>query len=60
MKMEAYQKINHFPGMSNLSRKNLLAKNLQRMQEEFPDEYDFFPKTWMLPYDLHKLKNYVS
>jgi hypothetical protein len=39
IKMEQHQKINHFPGtalnnkgMSNLSRKNLLAKNLQKMQ----------------------------
>ena len=32
MRMEQHQKINHFPGMSVLSRKNLLAKNLYRMQ----------------------------
>jgi tubulin polyglutamylase TTLL6/13 len=67
MKMEQHQKINHFPGtsandegMSNLSRKNLLARNLQKMQDEFSDDYDFFPKTWMLPYDYQKLRNYMS
>lgn len=46
--------------MSNLSRKNLLARNLQKMQEQFPQDYTFFPRTWMLPYDLHKLRNYTA
>lgn len=31
------QKINHFPGMSELSRKNRLAKNLNLMRKELPE-----------------------
>ena len=31
-KMHPYQKINHFPGMNILSRKNNLAKNILKMQ----------------------------
>lgn len=46
--------------MSNLSRKNLLAKNLQKMQSEFPQDYEFFPRTWTLPYDFHKLRSYTA
>jgi tubulin polyglutamylase TTLL6/13 len=37
MKMEHHQKINHFPGMYTLSRKNLLAKNLMKMRRKNPD-----------------------
>lgn len=36
LRMEHHQKINHFPGMFNLSRKNLLAKNLMRMRKKAP------------------------
>lgn len=39
------QKINHFPGMYTLARKNNLAQNLNLMQKYFPDEYNFFPET---------------
>jgi tubulin polyglutamylase TTLL6/13 len=36
-KMRPHQKINHFPGMYNLSRKNYLARNLIKMQKQFPN-----------------------
>jgi tubulin polyglutamylase TTLL6/13 len=32
-KMASHQKINHFPGMNTLHRKNNLAKNLYRMYD---------------------------
>jgi tubulin polyglutamylase TTLL6/13 len=32
-KMKLYQKINHFPGMFTLSRKNYLARNLVKMSK---------------------------
>lgn len=44
-----FQKINHFPGMSEICRKDLLARNLNRMNKMFPKEYNIFPKTWCLP-----------
>ena len=59
-KMAPHQKINHFPGMSTLSRKNTLAKNLKKMQELFQSEYNFFPKTFLLPQDYQKLKHYAN
>ena len=56
-KMEPYQKINHFPGMYIVCRKNLLARNLIKMQRALPDEYNFFPKTWLLPSEMTDFRN---
>jgi tubulin polyglutamylase TTLL6/13 len=59
-KMKPYQKINHFPGMFSLSRKNNLARNLVKMEKKFPNEYNFFPKTWVLPSQLNELRNFME
>ena len=48
-KPSLFQKINHFPGMSEICRKDLLARNMNRMLKTFPKEYNVFPKTWCLP-----------
>lgn len=50
--VERFQMVNFFPGIQEISRKDLLARNLGRMQKAFPDDYDFFPKTWWLPADF--------
>lgn len=44
--------------MFNLSRKNLLAKNLMRMRKKASDDYNFFPLTWNIPSDYNELKAY--
>ncbi|XP_025078224.1 tubulin polyglutamylase ttll6-like isoform X2 [Pomacea canaliculata] len=63
MEMRNYQgkkkKINHFPGMSELCRKDLLARNLNRMVKVFPKEYNIFPKTWCLPADYGDFQAYT-
>lgn len=56
-KMRPYQKINHFPGMYGICKKNYLAWNLNRLWKLFPNEYNFYPKTWVLPGDWIDLKN---
>ena len=43
------QKINHFPGMSEICRKDTLARNMNRMMKLFPKEYNICPKSWCLP-----------
>lgn len=50
-RLAPWQRINHFPGMSHISRKNRLAQNLGKMQRRFPKEYAYYPKTWVLPQD---------
>lgn len=56
--MHRFQKINHFPGMMEICRKDLLARNLNRMLKIFPDSYNFFPKTWSLPSNYADALNY--
>jgi len=55
-RMKKYQKINHYPAMGCLARKNNLGKNLMRMRKEFPKEFGFFPPTWLLPYEWKEFK----
>lgn len=56
--MHRFQKINHFPGMMEICRKDLLARNLNRMLKVFPEEYNIFPKTWSLPSNYSEALNY--
>lgn len=58
--MKRFQKINHFPGMLEICRKDLLARNLIRMQRMFPRDYNFFPKTWCFPADLGDAITYAK
>eukprot|EP00891_Asterochloris_glomerata_P000817 jgi/Astpho2/817/e_gw1.00016.109.1_t len=48
------QKINHFPRHVELTRKDLMVKNLKRARKALDkqgrgSEYDFFPQTYVLP-----------
>eukprot|EP00002_Diphylleia_rotans_P023611 TRINITY_DN4646_c0_g2_i5.p1 TRINITY_DN4646_c0_g2~~TRINITY_DN4646_c0_g2_i5.p1 ORF type:complete len:914 (-),score=170.44 TRINITY_DN4646_c0_g2_i5:137-2878(-) len=56
MNLKRYQKINHFPGMIEISRKAHMARNLRRMEKFFPEEYNITPKTWILPQELGEFK----
>jgi hypothetical protein len=47
--MKRWQKINHYPGMSEICRKDFLTRNMNRMAKMFPKEYNFYPKAWCLP-----------
>ncbi|CAN0020313.1 unnamed protein product, partial [Ectocarpus fasciculatus] len=61
MRMRGLQKINHFPGMHAICRKGDLARKLSLSTccREFPEEYAFSPRTWVLPADLSEFKEEV-
>uniref|UniRef100_A0A095AR35 Tubulin polyglutamylase TTLL7 n=1 Tax=Schistosoma haematobium TaxID=6185 RepID=A0A095AR35_SCHHA len=59
MKLKPYQRANHFPGMIEICRKDLLTKNFSRMQKAEPDEYNFMPNTWVLPQEFGYFSNYA-
>ncbi|MED6249979.1 Tubulin polyglutamylase ttll11, partial [Ataeniobius toweri] len=41
--------VNKFPGMVEMLRKINLSRAMRTMQELFPEEYDFYPRSWILP-----------
>ncbi|KAL0487641.1 tubulin polyglutamylase TTLL5 [Acrasis kona] len=50
--IHALQKVNHWPGSSQLGRKDLLTVRLKRLEEFMGGSVvDFYPKTYLLPYD---------
>ncbi|XP_069373287.1 tubulin polyglutamylase ttll6 [Paralichthys olivaceus] len=57
--MKRYQKINHFPGMNEICRKDLLARNMNHMLKLFPKDYNIFPQTWCLPADYSDFQAYT-
>ncbi|KAM5171207.1 tubulin polyglutamylase TTLL13 [Mantella aurantiaca] len=58
MEMKRFQKINHFPGMNEICRKDLLARNMNRLLKLFPKDYNIFPRTWCLPADYGDFQAY--
>lgn len=57
-----WQRVNHFLGMYNISRKNTLGIHLRRFRKEFPrpGDYDFFPLTWLYPTDFYDINEYYQ
>ncbi|XP_048108998.1 tubulin polyglutamylase TTLL7 isoform X2 [Alosa alosa] len=55
-----YQRINHFPGMGEICRKDCLARNMAKMIKFQPQEYSFIPKTWIFPAEYTQFQNYVK
>lgn len=57
---KVYQKVNHFPGMVNIYRKSNLARSMSKMVKINAKEYDFFPKTWVLPTESAEVMKYLN
>ena len=55
-RMRSYQRTNHYPGMHALTRKNSLGHNLNGLRAMFPEAFNFYPRTWLLPTDLRRLR----
>ncbi|XP_072208617.1 tubulin polyglutamylase TTLL11 isoform X2 [Excalfactoria chinensis] len=41
--------VNKFPGMTEMVRKVTLSRAVRTMQDLFPVEYNFYPRSWILP-----------
>uniref|UniRef100_A0A8B9U9A3 Tubulin tyrosine ligase like 11 n=1 Tax=Anas zonorhyncha TaxID=75864 RepID=A0A8B9U9A3_9AVES len=41
--------VNKFPGMTEMVRKITLSRAVRTMQDLFPVEYNFYPRSWILP-----------
>ncbi|KPA86619.1 putative tubulin tyrosine ligase [Leptomonas pyrrhocoris] len=55
--INAYQKVNHFPGTWGVGRKDRLAANVRRMQRYFGrDVFDIVPTTFLIPQDEADLR----
>ncbi|CAF0970106.1 unnamed protein product [Adineta steineri] len=50
-------RVNKFPGMNDLLRKVHLSRLLNNMRLLFPNEYDFYPRTWFLPEQNQQFKD---
>ncbi|RHY22309.1 hypothetical protein DYB25_008841 [Aphanomyces astaci] len=72
-RLNAFQKVNHFPSMEDICRKDFLANNLytfvahppilyliahhrNAMRKLLPDEYDFFPRSFLVPAERVELQ----
>ncbi|OCT67078.1 tubulin polyglutamylase TTLL11 [Xenopus laevis] len=45
--------VNKFPGMTEMVRKINLSRAVRTMQELYPEEYNFYPQSWILPEEYH-------
>ncbi|KHN75232.1 Tubulin polyglutamylase TTLL11 [Toxocara canis] len=45
-------RVNKFPGMTELSKKISLTRAIASMRRLFPNEYEFYPKSWFIPAQL--------
>ncbi|KAJ3275781.1 Tubulin polyglutamylase ttll6 [Terramyces sp. JEL0728] len=55
--MKSFQRINHFPGMHEICRKDYLARKVGKLSRLFPKDYNFFPKSWIFPHDFMDFKH---
>ncbi|KAM8871409.1 tubulin polyglutamylase TTLL11 [Synchiropus picturatus] len=51
--------VNKFPGMLEMSRKINLSRAVRTMQELFPEEYDFYPRSWILPEEYQQFSTQI-
>ena len=56
LKLKEYQKVNHFPRSAEITRKDLLYKNLARMQSMYKNMYNFVPISFLLPNEHPQLQ----
>ena len=43
-----------------IARKTFLGKNLKKLAKLIPEDYSFFPRTWILPQEINDLRYYTQ
>lgn len=62
-RLRPWQRLNHFPNTYEITRKDNLARNLNRLQRACGTEgmrFDFFPRSWILPAELQSFRKYAQ
>eukprot|EP00759_Apiculatamorpha_spiralis_P021324 PhF_6_TR26218/c0_g1_i4/m.37375/K16582/TTLL6_13; tubulin polyglutamylase TTLL6/13 len=59
VKLQGWQRYNHFPTMHLLARKVHLCHTLGRMRKLFPTYYTFYPRTWSLRSEKHLFRKHA-
>ncbi len=60
LRMKPTQKINHFTGMLEICRKKSLCRNIANMQRRFAEDYNFMPKSFLLPEQLDEFVTHMN
>eukprot|EP00659_Diplonema_papillatum_P020453 gene20453-31488_t len=60
MRLQNWQRINHFPSMCVIARKTQLANTLAKMRKAFPQHFSFAPRTWSLRSERNNFKKYAQ
>ncbi len=60
MRLNRPQRINHFPAICEIAFKCRLANNLNKMRQRLPDDYAFYPQTWVLPEEFGVLDRTIA
>jgi len=55
--IQPHQSFNHLPSSQLLSHKDFLARTMLFFRNKFPKQYNFTPQTFVLPFDLEKLRS---
>eukprot|EP00929_Paragymnodinium_shiwhaense_P121029 TRINITY_DN9314_c0_g4_i1.p1 TRINITY_DN9314_c0_g4~~TRINITY_DN9314_c0_g4_i1.p1 ORF type:complete len:899 (-),score=169.42 TRINITY_DN9314_c0_g4_i1:133-2829(-) len=50
--VQEHQRINHFPGSTELTRKDCMWAHLERMRYTFGEDFNFVPETFILPHQM--------
>ncbi len=58
--LRSFQRFNHFPAMSEISKKDALARNILKMSKILPGDFDFVPRSWIMPTEYSSLLAYAA
>ena len=59
-KLKPYQRLSQFPGIQAITNKSKLARNLTKMKRYYPEDYSFFPQTYLLPVEINEFLNQLK